>query len=74
MELSLLATGVWLYQETGSGIQLGLLGGVQLAVQLPAILYGGALADKWDRRKLMSYTQIISLFMISLVTLLELTM
>jgi len=71
MELRLLATGVWLYQETGSGIQLGLLGGVQLAVQLPAILYGGALADKWDRRKLMSYTQIISLFMISLVTLLE---
>ena len=57
MQLRMLATGVWLYETTGSGVQLGLLGLVQLAVQLPAILYGGTLADEVDRKKLMSFTQ-----------------
>ncbi|MCH8308896.1 MAG: hypothetical protein IIB17_00190, partial [Chloroflexi bacterium] len=35
MQLRLLVAGVWLYEQTGSGLQLGLLGIVQLAVQLP---------------------------------------
>ncbi|MDA1228187.1 MAG: MFS transporter [Chloroflexi bacterium] len=60
MQMRLLVTGVWLYEETGSGVQLGLLGIVQLAVQLPAVLYGGALADQIDRKKLMSYSQTVS--------------
>ena len=46
MQMRLLVAGVWLYEETGSGLQLGLLGVVQLAVQLPGILFGGALADQ----------------------------
>ena len=57
MQMRLLVTTVWLYQETGSGVQLGLIGLVQLSVQLPAILYGGTLADQVDRKKLMSITQ-----------------
>ncbi len=68
MQMRMLVTGVWLYEETGSGVQLGLLGVVQLAMQLPAILYGGALADQIDRKKLMSYTQMVSLLLIGAMT------
>ena len=57
MQMRMLVTGVWLYEVTGSGLQLGLLGLIQLAVQLPATLYGGTLADQIDRKKLMAYSQ-----------------
>ena len=68
MQMRLLVTGVWLYDVTGSGLQLGLLGAVQLAVQLPAILYGGALADQMDRKKLIAITQSFSFIFIALMT------
>ena len=64
MQMRTLVSGVWLYDVTGSGWLLGLLGGVQLVVQLPAILYGGALADQIDRKKLMAYTQLVSVILI----------
>ena len=44
MQMRTLVSIVWLYDVTGSGLQLGLLGVIQLVMQLPAILYGGALA------------------------------
>lgn len=68
MQMRMLVTGVWLYEETGSGVQLGLLGGVQLLMQLPSILFGGALADQIDRKKLMAYSQLISLLLIGAMT------
>lgn len=70
MQMRMLVTAVWLYDVTGSGLQLGLLGVVQLAVQLPAILFGGALADQWDRKKLIAVTQSFSFIFIGLMTLL----
>ena len=70
MQMRMLVTGVWLYDVTGSGLQLGLLGVVQLAVQLPAILFGGALADQWDRKKLIAATQSFSFIFIGLMALL----
>ncbi len=70
MQMRMLVTGVWLYDVTGSGLQLGLLGVVQLAVQLPAILFGGALADQWDRKKLIAATQSFSFVFIGIMTLL----
>ena len=70
MQMRMLATGVWLYDATGSGIQLGLLGVVQLAVQLPAILFGGALADKWDRKKLIAAAQSFSFVFLGIVAIL----
>ena len=73
MQMRMLATGVWLYDVTGSGIQLGLLGVVQLAVQLPAILYGGALADRWDRKKLIAVAQSFSFVFMALVAVLGAT-
>ena len=73
MQMRMLATGVWLYDVTGSGLQLGLLGVVQLAVQLPAILYGGALADRWDRKKLIAVAQSFSFVFMALVAMLAAT-
>jgi MFS family permease len=73
MQMRLLVTGVWLYEETGSGVQLGMLGLVQLAVQLPAVLYGGALADQIDRKKLMSYAQSVSFVLLIVLTALVAT-
>ena len=70
MQMRMLVSGVWLYEVTGSGLQLGLLGVVQLVMQLPAILYGGALADQIDRKKLMAYTQLVSLALIGAMTVL----
>lgn len=73
MQLRMLVTAVWLYDETQSGVQLGLLGAVQLAVQLPAILYGGTLADQVDRKKLMAATQSVSFILISVIAALAFT-
>ena len=73
MQIRLLGFGVWLYEETGSGIQLGLLGLVQLAVQMPASLFGGAFADQFDRKKLIAITQCFSFFLIALATILLIT-
>lgn len=71
MEMRLLATSVWLYQETGSGVQLGLLGLIQLIVQFPAILYGGVLADRLDRKRLIAFTQVSSLVLLTVLALLS---
>jgi len=73
MQMRILIFGVWFYQETGSGIQLGLLGLVQLAVQMPATLFGGAFADQMDRRKLIALTQSFSFFLIGFSALLLFT-
>lgn len=56
-QLVILVTSVWLYERTGSPAQLGLLGGVQLVVQIPGLLWGGTLADELDRKRLMALTQ-----------------
>jgi len=62
----------WLYDTTGSAAQLGLLGVVQF-VQLPMALYGGALADQMDRKKLMVLTQVVSTLLILILTILAAT-
>ena len=70
MQMRNVGFGVWLYQETGSGVMLGLLGIVQLFSQMPATLFGGAFADSMNRKKLISSTQGFSFVLISLATLL----
>ena len=52
--MRILVTAQWLFEETGSAAQLGLIGGVQLVVQIPALLWGGAIADHLDRRRVMA--------------------
>ena len=51
--LRILSTAQWLYDETGSAALAGVIGVVQLLVQIPALLWGGAPADRVDRKRLM---------------------
>lgn len=69
MMLRTLISTQWLYDTTGSAAQLGLLGVVQFA-QLPMALYGGSLADRLDRKKLMVLTQLVGSLLLLLLTLL----
>ena len=69
MTLRILVSTQWLYEETGSPAQLGLLGVVQL-LQMPVALYGGTLADSIDRKKLMAATQAVAFGMLLALTLL----
>ena len=50
----ILSTAQWLLDETGSAVLVGFIGVVQLVVQIPALLWGGTLADRIDRKKLMA--------------------
>jgi predicted MFS family arabinose efflux permease len=72
-ELRLVVTGVWLYEETGSAAQLGLLGLIQLVVQIPALLFGGTLADRLDRRLLTSWTQFVTFLFVAGMAMLAVT-
>jgi len=69
MTLRTLISVQWLYEETGSAAQLGLLGAVTL-LQMPVALYGGTLADSVDRKKLMAATQGVASTMLLALTLL----
>ncbi|NQU96795.1 MAG: hypothetical protein HQ548_04020, partial [Chloroflexi bacterium] len=60
MQMRLFTSAQWLYETTGSEAQLGLLGAVQL-LQMPVVIYGGALADSMNRKWLMSMPQVVSL-------------
>jgi MFS family permease len=62
----------WLYDETGSATQLGLLGVVQF-LQLPMALWGGSLADRIDRKKLMVLTQVVGTLLLLVLTILAVT-
>ena len=54
MVLRLLISGQWIYDQTGSIAKVGALGAIQL-IQLPLALYGGTLADRVNRKKLMIF-------------------
>lgn len=76
MRLRLITSGQWITDNTDSletaFVLLGSLGAVQL-VQMPAVIYGGALADVFDRKKLMAFTQAASFISLALLTVLSLT-
>jgi MFS family permease len=52
--IRILTTAQWLLEETESAVLVGMIGVVQLVVQIPALLWGGSLADGLDRRMLVS--------------------
>ena len=58
--MRILGTAQWLLDETGSAYLVGLIGVVQLVVQVPVSLWAGNLADRVDRKKLMSYANGVS--------------
>ncbi|MBT3625879.1 MAG: MFS transporter [Gammaproteobacteria bacterium] len=53
--MRILVTAQWLLDETGSAYLVGLIGVVQLVVQVPVTLWAGTLADRVDRKRLMSF-------------------
>ncbi len=69
MTLRLLSTSQWIYDVTGSAAQLGILGAVQL-LNMPVVIYGGALADVMNRKVLMAMTQSVSLISLAILTVL----
>jgi len=52
--MRILGTAQWLLDETGSAYLVGLIGVVQLVVQIPVTLWAGTLADRVDRKKLIT--------------------
>ncbi|MFK7916261.1 MAG: hypothetical protein AB8B93_20275, partial [Pseudomonadales bacterium] len=52
--LRILGTAQWLLEETGSATMVGMIGIVQLVVQVPALLWGGTLADRINRKILIA--------------------
>jgi hypothetical protein len=52
--LRILGTAQWLLDTTGSALLVGFIGVVQLVVQIPALLWGGTLADRIDRKRLIT--------------------
>ena len=65
--MRILGTAQWLLDETGSAYLVGLIGVVQLFVQVPVTLWAGTLADRVDRKRLMSLAHAAT--SISLLTL-----
>ncbi len=72
MQLRLLTSTQWLFEETGSAASLGLLGVIQLGT-MPLIIYGGLLADIFDRKKLMIFTQGFSFVALLFLTIVAFT-
>ncbi len=54
--MRILGTAQWLLDETGSAYWVGFIGVVQLLVQIPMTLWAGTLADRWDRKRLMTFS------------------
>ena len=57
-QATLVALPYQVYVETHSALLVGLLGAVELAPLIAAALLGGAIADRFDRRKLLLLDQI----------------
>lgn len=78
--MRILGTAQWLLDETGSAYYVGLIGVVQLVVQLPVTLWAGTLADRVDRKRLMSIANaatgvaLLSLGLLNAMSLLTPTM
>ncbi|MCY3881118.1 MAG: MFS transporter [Chloroflexi bacterium] len=58
--MRILVTAQWLFEETDSAALLGFIGGVQLVVQIPALLWGGALADYMNRKHLVAVAHTVT--------------
>ena len=71
MWIRILVTTQWVMEFTGTAAALGVIGIVQLIVQIPALLYGGALSDHIDRKKLMAAANFVSLVTLLLMGVLD---
>ena len=67
-QIRIISTGFILYEITGSGLSLGMLGIIQLFFQLPSILFGGVFADYLKRTTLITVTQLIGTLVVGLLS------
>ncbi len=58
--MRILGTAQWLLDETGSAVLVGFIGVVQLIVQIPALLWGGTLADRIDRKQVIALANAVT--------------
>ncbi|HSK77090.1 MAG TPA: MFS transporter [Thermoanaerobaculia bacterium] len=65
--------GVWVYQQTASTTRFALIIVIASVVGLVTAPFAGALADRWDRRKLMLFSNIGSAVMTAVLASLILT-
>jgi MFS family permease len=70
--LRILGTAQWLLDATDSAMMVGLIGVVQLVVQIPALLWGGTLADGIDRKRLMTLAHGLTFLVMATLALLDL--
>lgn len=71
--LNVLAQGILVFRLTGSPLDLGLVGAATAIPTILLNLFGGVLADRFDRRKLMMFTQAILAGLLALIATLDLT-
>ncbi|MEQ8484239.1 MAG: MFS transporter [Pseudomonadales bacterium] len=71
--IRILATAQWLLDVTGSAMLVGFIGVVQLVVQIPALLWGGTLADRLDRKRVMAMANAVTLSVMLALGVLDLT-
>ena len=60
-QMSIVAVGLQIYDMTESSFAVGLVGGIALAPMIAAGLWGGMLADVFDRRSLLAWGSILGL-------------
>ena len=65
--LRILGFSQWLLDETGSPFLVGLIGIVQLVVQLPSTLWAGTLADRTDRKMILAAAHGITFIVLACV-------
>ena len=65
--LRILGFSQWLLDETGSPFLVGLIGIVQLVVQLPSTLWAGTLADRTDRKMILAAAHGITFIVLAFV-------
>ena len=65
--MRILGFSQWLLDETGSPFLVGLIGIVQLVVQLPSTLWAGTLADRNDRKVILAAAHGITFIVLALV-------
>ncbi|MDA0271265.1 MAG: MFS transporter [Chloroflexi bacterium] len=63
--LRFLTLAQWLFDSTGSAAQLGLIGLVQLFVQIPALLWGGTIADRFDRKRVLFFVNMVTMVVVA---------
>ena len=62
--MRILGTAQWLLDETGSAVMVGMIGVIQLVIEIPSTLWAGTLADRIDRKRLLFFSYGLTMIML----------